>query len=332
MKNNYLILETLADLIRYQDSLHNSLLIIGKIFNLEKANEAIELLNNGNDLIKVISCFNDDNLFIEFFNFYLQTNTVDQAILKALSICKKKDVLKKNIIKNLIYPALLLIGLLIFSFVAVFYLQPQFQLFFESFDVKLSIFTQLSLNLLFAMPIILFVLIIFIIIVIIYFVMYLKSQTFDQLKLWLKIPILGYCLKKYYTLKFCLYYKELVKLKYDFSTITKLLLDKIDDSCLKMIIFEIKEEIIKGKSLDDIINQQIFFDDYFKMIFNLALYHSSPFSLLEQYYTTTINLIEINIKRYVSLIVSITYGAVGIYIIGIYMGMIMPMMNMLENI
>ena len=42
-------------------------------------------------------------------------------------------------------------------------------------------------------------------------------------------------------------------------------------------------------------------------------------------------LLETKIKQKVTVMVIGVYGIVGGYIIGIYMGMVMPMMNMFEN-
>lgn len=329
--NRYLILETLASLINSQESLIESFNVLNLVFTKLPIEKIKHSLNHGEPIEKTMTYLIQDNLFLEFFTFYLETNFVDQAILKSVEICRKKDELKNHILKSLIYPAFLLIGLLLFSFVAVFYLQPQLLEFYHSFEIQRTWLSILFLNLLFVFPLVLLIVIGLLSAISIYFFLFLKQQHFEQLERWLKIPLFHQLLKKYYTLKFCLYYKELVKMKYDFKTMCELLSNRIQDRCLKMIVFEFKEQILKGDALEIIIQNFTFFEDYFKTIFTLSLHHQNPQNLLDQYYMTTLMLLETKIKQKVTVMVIGVYGIVGGYIIGIYMGMVMPMMNMLEN-
>lgn len=331
MKNSYLILETLADLLKNNSSLHDSLTIINELFPYSNASKVQELIKEGQSLTASFKLFTKDQLFIEFFDFYLQTSSVHEAIEKALIISQKKSQLKNTLVKSLIYPSMLILGILFFSIVATFFIQPQFNNFMMSFNIQRTILNTIVLNMLFCMPIILCLSIVIIIGWSIYFIYFLKSNKFTQIKWWLKIPLFKQCLQKYISLKFCLFYKELIYLNNDLKTITEILHNKVEDELIKMIIYEIKQELIQGKHIEHIIVHQDIFEDYFKLIFKLSLHHSYPYQMLNQYYTTTLNLIDLRLKQFISFLVTSIYAFVGIYVVGIYLGMIVPMMGMIDN-
>ncbi len=332
MNNNYYLLETLAQLLQFQDSLLEALQILKKIYSTTCVDKALNSLHNGQSIEDAINYLIDDSLFTEFFTFYLKTNNVSDAIYKSLTICKKKKEVQNNLIRSMLYPCLLLGGLIIFSIVAVFYLQPEFIKFFSSFDIQISFLNKVCLGFVFALPPLLFLILSFFSITTFCFVKYIKANQFDKLNFWLKIPFYKKILVKYYTLKFCLYFKEMVFLKYDFSTIMTTLSTKIDDSFLKMMTYEINEEITKGYALDDIIDHQEYLDEYFKTVMHLCLYHSNPYQLLEQYFQVSVNEIDFKTKKYTNLMVYTIYGIVGLYIVGIYLGLVLPMTNMLNQL
>ena len=91
--NRYLILETLASLINSQESLIESFNVLNLVFTKLPIEKIKHSLNHGEPIEKTMTYLIQDNLFLEFFTFYLETNFVDQAILKSVEICRKKDEL-----------------------------------------------------------------------------------------------------------------------------------------------------------------------------------------------------------------------------------------------
>ncbi|MEI3325140.1 MAG: hypothetical protein V8R64_01390 [Thomasclavelia sp.] len=53
-------------------------------------------------------------------------------------------------------------------------------------------------------------------------------------------------IQKYYSIKFALYYNELLINGYDTTDIVIMLYQQIDDSDIKMLIYEIYLKILKG--------------------------------------------------------------------------------------
>ncbi|MFQ6860732.1 MAG: hypothetical protein ACLROI_11535 [Beduini sp.] len=332
LNQRYLMIETLSQFIKQQYPLNEALLMCYQLFKEPSLLKLLNELKQGKAIEEKTDLLYDDTLFKEFFTFYLYRDTLDQALIKSIDLCRQKAALKQEIIKAFIYPILLLGGVISFSFIAVFYLQPQFKQFFSSFDIQFSSIQQWLMQLLFAFPFL--VCVIFIVTggIAVWFIKQLNGGNFKELEKWFHYWPFGIVLKKYFSIKFCLYYKEFLYLGYDLHTILDMISQKIKDSHLQMMAFELIEKVKTGTELTEIIESFPYFDSYFKLVFKLSLSRHSPYSLFDQYYETSILLIKTTVHKVIQGALPILYGFIGLYIVGIYSGMILPMMNMLDKI
>lgn len=326
------MIETMVELNRSGHSLVDVLELTYSIFKKQEIIKVKESLQEGNSIEDAIAILIPIPLFLEFFKFYIQTDVFYEALDKAFLICKQKEKLHKSILQPLMYPIGLLVGIFLFSLVAVFYLQPQFQNFFSSFSIRFSILHEIGLLLLYSSPVFLVIIILLFIIMIYKFYKSLVNQSYLELDKWRKIPFMKTIIEKYYSIKFCLYYKEFIGLNYDIRTILELMQERIDDLNLNMIVFEFYEKMSEGEEMISIIDSFAYFDDYFKIILKLSLSFQKPETLLEQYYATTLLWIQTKIKTLMRILLPCIYSFSSLYIIGIYVGMILPMMNMVEQI
>ena len=332
LNQHYLMVETLSQFIKLQYPLHEALLMCYQLFKEPSLLKLLDELKQGEAIEENSSLLYDDDLFKEFFTFYLYRDTLDQALIKAIDLCKQKDALKQEIIKAFIYPSFLLGGVISFSFIAVFYLQPQFKQFFSSFDIQFTTIQQWLMQLLFAFPFLLCFIFVAIGGIIVRFIKQLNGGNFKELEKWFHYWPFGIILKKYFSIKFCLYYKEFLYLGYDLHTILDMISQKIKDSHLQMMAFELIEKVKTGTELMEIVESFSYFDPYFKLVFKLSLSRPSPFPLFEQYYEMSILLVKTTVHKVIQWVLPVLYGFIGIYIVGIYSGMILPMMNMLDKI
>lgn len=332
LNQRYLMIETLSQFIKQQYPMQDALNMCFELFKDESLLVLMEVLKQGQPIEKYSHLLYKDDLFIEFFNFYLYRESLDEALMKAMDLCKQKDTLKNEIRKAMTYPILLLSGVMVFSIIAITYLQPQFNQFFMSFDISFTLLQQTLMQLLFACPFVICITFIVIGGVVLFFTKQLKSQKFNELEKWFHYPIFNQILKKYISIKFCLYYKEFLYLGYDLHTILNMISQKIMDSHLQMVAFELIEEVKNGKDISEILDQFMYFDRHFKLIFKLSLSHQTPFTLFEQYYKTSIMLVKMTTHKFIQGVLPVLYGFIGVYIIGVYCGMILPMMNMLDKL
>lgn len=74
---------------------------------------------------------------------------------------------------------------------------------------------------------------------------------------------------KYYSLKFAIYYNELLIQHYDTTSIIETLYDKITDSDIKMIVYELYRLIVNGHDFNLAVNDFPYFSDDFKNLYLL---------------------------------------------------------------
>lgn len=114
-------------------------------------------------------------LFKEYFSFFKHDFSIDDALEKTLAICKKREEIKKIIIKKLGYPLFMLIFLFVFSIFVVLFLLPQVEILFIDFNIEKSLITEFFFTLLKIIP--LFLILVFVVGVIIVLFVKISCNT-----------------------------------------------------------------------------------------------------------------------------------------------------------
>lgn len=331
MNSEYLVLETIALLFQQGYVIQDIIRICKNISKTKYIDSLEELLMQGYDIESALLKCPFNSTFKEYFAFFKNSNALHEAINQSISICKTRDRIVNRMKKELSYPIILLIFLLFFSLFLVFGLLPQVKDMFIQFQGEIS-FVQ---NMLFAiftyLPMLVFICIIFTILLFIFCIYVVKKQRLDMLDRYiLKLPGIAQAIKKYYSLKFAIYYNELLKNGYDSSQIIEILYQQMADNDIKMLVYEIHQEILQGEKLEEIIAHFDYFEKMFIEYFYLLLNNMQKHKSLDDYIYMTITLIETKTKKYVKRIVPIIYGFVAGFVILVYIAIIIPMMNVVN--
>lgn len=159
----------------------------------------------------------------------------------------------------------------------------------------------------------------------------LRKKSFRTIEFYLKIPIISNFLKKYFSLKFSIYYNELLKEEVDQISIIHLLNNQLANNDLKIVLYEIENNLLEGEALEDILNNFEYLDDLFIMFFQMLMKNPKHHNALEQYIQITYEQINICIHHIVRYIIPMIYGFVAIFVITVYLAVILPMMNIVTN-
>lgn len=263
-------------------SIHD-LLDLCKMLDFKKQVSDLEkYLYQGETVDEALLKMNLPGLFKEYFSFFKHDFSIDDALEKTLAICKKREEIKKIIIKKLGYPLFMLIFLFVFSIFVVLFLLPQVEILFIDFMIE---HTRLVKNVI--------------------------------------------C--KYYSLKFAIYYDELLMNNYDATTIIELLYNKIKDSDIKMIVYELYNSILEGRNIDSAIQAFPYFSDDFKM-FIVLIHNKNEKKSLKEYIDISFMQIDRLISRIIKTIVPLIYGFVASFVIVVYVSIIIPMMNVVSTL
>lgn len=105
---------------------------------------------------------------------------------------------------------------------------------------------------------------------------------------------------------------------------------QIGDSDIKMIVYEIYQEVLQGKDLELIVENFSYFDHFFKEYFKLLLLDTTHDKSLSTYIESTIQLIHHNITKFIKCFIPITYGFVTMFVVSVYISIILPMMDIIN--
>ena len=281
------------------------------LLNYEKEVKEIKnYLNQGLSLDEIFIMLPFPTLFKEYYSFF-----------------KNEFTLKK-----LAYPIILLIFLFVFSIFTVFYLLPQVEILFNDFDIQKSFIIQCLFVLLHAIPIFLTLITIINIILMIFIYQSIAKQKFNQIDFLINhTHFIKKLICKYYSLKFAIYYNELLIQHYDTTSIIETLYDKITDSDIKMIVYELYRLIVNGHDFNLAVNDFPYFSDDFKKFISI-IQNSHENQSLENYIQLTFMQLNQFVSKFIKIIVPLIYGFVATFVIVVYVSIIIPMMNVVSNL
>lgn len=332
MNNDYFFLENFYLLIQDGYSLDAALTICYHIHPHKDIEHIQNYLKEGYSIDDAILTSHLPPTFKEYFTFFQRKHVLSKSIENSLRICKMKNDYIYKIKKQLSYPLLLLIFLLFFSIFVIFILMPNVNGLFESFGIQKSFYIQVIMNIFQLIPLI-FILIIFIIVIMSIHLIYgLKNKKYKIIEYYLDKPIIKNILKKYFSLKFALYYNELLLEKLDSITIIHTLNQQLMNNDLKIVLYEIEERMLEGELIENILSDFVYFDELLVTFFKMLLEHPTQDLSLQNYIDMTFKTIELKINRFMKIMTSFIYLFVALFVIMIYISIIIPMMNIISEI
>lgn len=303
------------------------------IHQTEKIKLIEQNLVAGKAFDEVIIEIDFDNTFIEYFKFFRFKNNISTAIEHSLKICRKKEQIFTQLKKELTYPVLLIIFLMFFSLFIVYGLLPSIMQLFVEFNISPSIITRIIFKLFEIIPIIVIFIILSFTVFFTISIYAIKRKYFKLIDLLIeKIVLIRRLIQKYYSLKFALYYNELLINGYDSTDIIVMLYEQIDDSDIKMIIYEIYRQVLEGEALEDIINDFEYFEPLFIAYFKLLIHDNQKDKSLDNYLRVSIDTLHMQVTRLIKLFVPIIYCFVAGFVILVYVAIVIPMMNVVSNL
>ena len=327
-----MFLKNLYTLLESGYSVEESLKICQHIMHYPVIEKMIEKLRNGESLEMVLSHSDFPKLFLEYFYFFKNKNCLSEAIQKSLDICVMKQEYQNQLKSKLTYPLILMTFLLLFSIFVVFVLLPNVNQLFDSFQIQKSLLIQIMFIFFYAMPVFIIGLGTSVIFLLVRLIWALQKKSYRIIEWYLKLPIFKICLQKYFSLKFAVYYHELLNEEIDSTSIIALLNEQMTESDLKIVLYEINNRLHDGEALEDILEDFEYFDQLFLSFFQMYMKNPIQKQSLSHYIDLTYEQIDLWISQFLKYFVPSIYGFVAIFVITIYVSIIIPMMNVISDI
>ncbi|MCD7894119.1 MAG: type II secretion system F family protein [Erysipelotrichaceae bacterium] len=332
MNKDYMFLKNLYTLLESGYNMEEALTICDHIMHHDFISNMLQQMQMGEDIQTIILQSNLPKLFLEYFRFFKNKNTLSEAISKSLDICIMNEEYRQKLKSKLTYPLILLTFLFLFSIFVVFFLLPQVNQLFTSFGIKKSLMITIMFTFFNLLPIIIILISGSLIFLVIRILIALKKKSYRIIEWYLKLPIFGICLQKYFSLKFALYYQELLNEEIDSATIITMLNEQMTETDLKIVLYEIFNRLSEGEALEDILEDFEYFDSLFISFFQMYISNPTQKDSLSHYINLTYEQIDFWIAQLLKYLIPAIYAFVAIFVITIYISIIIPMMNVISDI
>lgn len=333
MNEEYRFLETIANFLEQGYLIQDVLNMCKYIYNNDLIEKLNLKLNAGKSLDEAILECDFNKTFKEYFKFFRIKHNLSIAIIQSVDICKAKDNTFMKLKKELTYPALLIVFLMMFSLFIVYALLPSIMQLFNEFAIEPTLITSFMFMLFKIVPILIITLLIIFISLCFMTVYAINKQYFQLIDFFINHSfIIKNIIQKYYSIKFALYYNELLVSGYDTTDIIIMLYHQIDDSDIKMLIYEIYTQILKGESLAEIISNFNYFEPLFIASFKILIHDNQTNKSLNNYLKISLDTLHFKIAKVIKIIIPVVYGFTATFVILVYVSIIIPMMSVISNL
>ena len=332
MDKDYFFLRTFYMLLKQGYGLEETLLICEDITRFPYVDTMIDQMKIGMDVKEIIMEAPLPTLFLEFFDFFSERFTLALAIKNSLDICDHVKEIKKQLRKDMTYPLMLIVFMIGFSIFATTILFPKVSILFDSFSVERPFLLIVMIYIMKMIPILFIVSFIVITFLFLYLLYALKNKKYLIIEKYLKVKGIRVLLQKYFTLKFAVYFNELLKDHIDAHSIMKLLNEKMNHSDIKIMIYEIYTKMNNGLSFEEGMYNLEYFDPLFILMYKLFLQSPQDVKSLQGYIDLTLEWVHVRINKMVKIVVPAVYSFVAIFVISIYLAAVLPLMNIIGDL
>lgn len=333
MNEEYRFLENVAYFLQQGYLIQDILDICSFIYHDNRIEKLREKLNNGLTFDEAIIECDFNQTFIEYFKFFRIKNNLSKALIQSLDICKTRDETFRKLKKELTYPVLLIIFLMMFSLFIVYALLPSIMQLFIEFNIEPNFITKIMFKLFKIIPFFIIIILIFFSSICFIAIYAVKKQYYQLIDFLVNhIWIIQNMIQKYYSIKFALYYNELLINGYDTTDIVIMLYQQINDSDIKMLIYEIYLKILNGESLENTVCQFNYFEPLFTASFKLLMHDNCINKSLDNYLKISLETLHFKIMKIVKIIVPLIYCFTAGFVILVYVSIVIPMMSIIGNL
>lgn len=332
MNKDYLFLRNLYSLLEAGYSIEETLKICQQIVHCSFIDNMLSQLQQGEAIEQILLQMPLPTLFKEYFRFFQNKHCLSEAIKKSLDICMMKENYQKTLKSKLTYPLILIAFLFFFSLFVVIVLLPNVNQLFDSFQIEKTIVIKILFLFFYFMPCLIIGLVFLVVYVCVQLLYALKHKSYRVIEKYLKWPVLRLILQKYFSLKFALYFHELLSENIDTTSIIAILNEQMTTSDLKIVLYEMNERLNRGEDLEDILADFEYFDSLFLSFFYMYMKNPQQKQSLAYYIDLTYDLLDYWIAQFLKVFVPVIYGFVAVFVITIYIAIIIPMMNSVSQI
>lgn len=293
----------------------------------------LSALEQGKPLSECLKMLNYSNHIVMQVHFSESFGNVNETLKHCYAYNLSKRNLKKQFIKTIQYPFILIIIFIALIITVNHTVLPQFKNMYSSMGVNLSTELIILTNILYSLPqIITYILLLLVFITIYYFLIFKKSDIKYQLSTIKKIPLINQLYRLFIT------YRVSAELSFFLSNgvmmknVLTILERQKSDLTLSYIAACINHELIKGEALPDAVSKIQLFEKSMIQFMQHGEKNSKLDRELEYYSQYVFKKFELKIFKLIKSIQPIIFIILGLLIVAMYLVIILPMLQMMEGI
>lgn len=296
-------------------------------------NNSIKLLKEGFAFSIVIQKLGFHQTLVSYVYFAEQHGGQAHAYIEASKYMLRQQKDKKELIKVLTYPLILVFAtILLFVFVDQFLL-PKFVSLFESMDLPSNLFTRVIIFIGSTIPFVTTLLVVTLLIFTSYYLLAFKNYSaLKQKKILVSIPWFGPFFQLLITHYFSVQMSYLLRGGLSINDAVSLFEGNKENKFDQELGVYLKQHLLKGISLEEIIKEQKIFERDFSMV----IQHGQKNGRLDQelYFFSSycMNRFQEKVNYIMKFIQPSIYLLVGVLIISMYLSILLPMFHLMDGI
>lgn len=331
-----MLLENLVALLKNGFTLLECFEFLNLYFKYKDKNlgrKIIENIKAGQTCYDILSLIGYSNSVTTQIYFAQQYGNIEDSLIEAIKYLKTNLNAKKRIIKAIQYPSILICIFLGMIIVLNYTVLPQFKELYSTMDIELSLFQKILTQFISSLPI--FILLTFLLLIFLSLLLFLIQSHYPISKkqiLLSKLPIFNtyYKILKTYQISndLSLFYKNGISLQ----DIVQIYNSQTKNPFLKYLGGNLLESINNGVGLADSLEK---FPCFQKDLIKFVKQGEKSGKLdveLKLYSHIIINRFQEKALRHTKIIQPIIFVCLGIFIISLYMIIMLPMFQLMQNI
>lgn len=311
-------------------------LSLQKAFELLKIKHAKVVLNiqvkmeQGDDFYEAFKSEQWPDEWLVLFYFFYQTRSLEVALKESKRLYQYQKESRQRMIQKMSYPVLLVVMSMMIGLFFSYFLIPQMIVLKETLAIQSSLMDVFILVFkLFPIFFLIFLGFIVLLVVATYWV--LKKPKWLLKKL-VKVPLLYRPIQYMMTMRFALYYKELLHKGLTNGEVISFLASQQADSMIQWLASGIQKGCLNGEHLLDVLSASPYLLESFKQMLPVAFRVKEQVVVIEHYLAFENHHYEKNVNTFLKVLLPLIFLMIGSMMIFIYMSFLLPMTSVIDQI
>ncbi|MCG3398978.1 competence type IV pilus assembly protein ComGB [Staphylococcus massiliensis] len=329
-------LNRLSELLKHGFTLYESVEFLLSQYHLKPKHlkdDILEDLRSGKECYYILTLLKYPKSVIMQIFFAEKYSSLEENLETAAFFLKEQLNIRKNLLKTIQYPLVLLFIFISMLIVINQTIIPEFQTMFDTMQVKRSHIQVILTNIIFHLPTVLMGLLFVISLSVVIFITVMKRLSIERrLIVYRRIPIISkyYRMFKTYfiTNEFALFYKNGIKLQ----NMIHIYRTQDEDMYLKYISKALNEHMHQGMALPDALASLNLFENDFIQYIRQGEKSGKLDIELKMYSTFILNKLKKRFLFHLKWIQPLVFCLLGFFIVTLYLVIMLPMFEMMASI